>query len=270
MKIFDDVLPFAILGPCVIESHEHASGMAELVKEIAYQNQFLPVFKASYEKANRTSATSFAGHGIDEGLRILADIREKYCVPVTTDVHESGQVAQVAAVVDILQIPAFLCRQTPLLQACAESGKIVNVKKAQFMSGDDMLRVVDKLQHFGAHEVIVTERGAMFGYNNLIVDFRNLVIMKRSGAYTCFDATHSVQRPGGQGETSGGDREFAPVLACAAAAVGVDGYFLETHENPDFAPSDGPNMIPTHRLTSVLGDIRRFHGLRQDICTEMN
>ncbi len=255
--------PFAVLGPCVIESSDHAGMMAKMVRDAMSNLGFQLVFKASFEKANRTSVSGFRGPGIQEGLEILSDIRKNLGLPVTTDVHESTEVDQVASCVDVLQIPAFLCRQTRLLEACARSGRIVNVKKAQFMSGYEMARVVEKLRVFGAKEVIITERGTMFGYNNLVVDFRNIVVMKSLDAKVCIDATHSVQLPGGNGSSSGGQRQFAPMIARAAAIVGVDGYFLETHNNPDVAPSDGPNMIPVSQLGDLMLQISQIHNVRE-------
>jgi 2-dehydro-3-deoxyphosphooctonate aldolase (KDO 8-P synthase) len=249
---------FAILGPCVIESLEHTTLMASRVLDSVRNTDFTPIFKSSFQKANRSSNHSFSGLGIGAGLEILAEVKRISGMMVTTDVHESHTVDRVAETVDILQIPAFLCRQTDLLQACAETKKIVNVKKAQFMSGYEMANVIGKLNDFGAEQIILTERGTMFGYNNLVVDFRNLEIMKSLGVKVCMDATHSVQLPGGQGLTSGGQRQFVGTLARAAAIIGVNGFFIETHDNPKKAPSDGPNMIPVDQLAPLLDQLHKI------------
>jgi 2-dehydro-3-deoxyphosphooctonate aldolase (KDO 8-P synthase) len=256
---------FAILGPCVIESQEHTLAMASQVREAVRESKFTPIFKSSFQKANRSSNRSFSGLGISAGLEILQEVKELFGMLVTTDVHESHTVNQVAEVADILQIPAFLCRQTDLLQACAETKKVLNVKKAQFMSGYEMINVVEKLIEFGASEIILTERGTMFGYNNLIVDFRNLEIMKTFGVKVCMDATHSVQLPGAKGLTSGGQRQFVGTLARAAAITGVDGFFMETHDDPNNAPSDGPNMIPINQLAPLLNQLNQIKILQSSL-----
>jgi len=256
---------FAILGPCVIENEDHVLMMAKKVRDAAVGSIFTPVFKASFEKANRSSISSFTGLGIDQGLKILGLVKAEFGLPITTDVHESNQVQKVAEVADILQVPAFLCRQSALLQACAETQRVVNVKKAQFMSGYEMANVVEKLLHFGAKNIILTERGTMFGYNNLVVDFKNIVIMKNLGVRVCMDATHSVQLPGALGGSSGGQRMFAPLMARMAAVAGADGYFLETHNDPDNAPSDGPNMIPVEHLGRLLKQLSQIHEWRDSI-----
>jgi 2-dehydro-3-deoxyphosphooctonate aldolase (KDO 8-P synthase) len=257
---FGNKLPFALIaGPCVLESRAHALEMAIALKEIAARVGIGLIYKTSFDKANRTSAASQRGLGLDAALAIFAEIRETLRLPVLTDVHEAGQCGTVAAAVDILQIPAFLCRQTDLLIAAAETGKVVNVKKGQFLAPWDMKNVVAKITGAGNRNVLVTERGASFGYNALVSDFRALPIMAReTGAPVIFDATHSVQQPGGNGATSGGEREFVPVLARAAIAVGVAGVFIETHGNPDKAPSDGPNMLPIKALEPLLRKLKEF------------
>jgi 2-dehydro-3-deoxyphosphooctonate aldolase (KDO 8-P synthase) len=234
---------FLIAGPCIIESEEMAMNLASELKKIAEKLNLTYIFKASFDKANRTSVSSYRGNGMDEGLRILQKIKDTYHVPVTTDIHESHQAARVAEVVDILQIPAFLCRQTDLLIEAGKSGRIVNVKKAQFISGMEMKFAINKVSSTGNNKIMLTERGSMFGYNNLVVDFRNIVDMKAFGFPVVIDVTHSTQKPGGLDGKSGGNREYAPYLAKAAAAVGVDGFFFEVHQNPEVALSDGPNMI---------------------------
>ena len=242
-----------ILGPCVIES-------ADLCRRVAEGLLLLGrpfVFKASFDKANRSSAESLRGPGLEEGLRILEDVRSEFGIPVTTDVHDPAQVAAVAQVADLIQIPAFLCRQTDLIAAAAGSGKPVNVKKGQFLSPWDMGNVVHKAA--GAVGLMLTERGTCFGYNNLVVDMRGLAVMRELGCAVVFDATHAVQRPGGLGHASGGDRRFAPLLARAAAAVGVDGVFMEVHPDPDNAMSDGPNMIPLAEIAGVVEQIEKVH-----------
>ena len=240
-----------IAGPCVIETSTLAEHIAGEMKEMCVSLGISYIFKASYDKANRTSLAGFRGPGRDEGLRVLSAIGTKFGVPVLTDIHESSDAAIVAEHVDVLQIPAFLCRQTDLLMAAAMTGKAINVKKGQFLAPWDMKNVVDKLHSGGAKNVLVTERGSSFGYNTLVVDYRGLPQL-RAGAPVIFDVTHSVQQPGGQGASSGGQREFAGALARAAMAVGVDGLFMETHPDPDKAPSDGPNMIPLHRMRPLL------------------
>jgi 2-dehydro-3-deoxyphosphooctonate aldolase (KDO 8-P synthase) len=251
---FANALPFALIaGPCQLESRAHALEMASALKEMAARTGIGLVYKTSFDKANRTSATTARGIGLDKALPIFADIRETLGVPVLTDVHEPAQCARVAAVVDVLQIPAFLCRQTDLLVAAAKTGRVVNVKKGQFLAPWDMANVVAKITATNNTKVLVTERGVSFGYNTLVSDMRALPILARvTGAPVVFDATHSVQQPGGQGSSSGGEREFVPVLARAAVAVGVAGLFIETHQDPDRAPSDGPNMLPLNELEGLL------------------
>ncbi len=244
-------LPLVIAGPCVVESEAIVLETAWALKQITSQLGLPFVFKSSYDKANRTSHRSFRSIGFEPALRILARVREEVSVPVLTDVHETNQVAEVAEVADILQIPAFLCRQTDLLQTVGQSGRVVNIKKGQFMAPDDMKFAVEKVTDTGNHRVFLTERGSSFGYHNLVVDMRSLVIMRRF-APVVFDLTHSVQMPGGMNGRSGGQREFAPYLARAAAAVGVDGFFMETHPDPEHALSDGPNMIPLNEMEILL------------------
>ena len=251
---FGNALPLALIaGPCALESRGHALEMASALKEIADRAALGFVYKTSFDKANRTSGDSRRGIGLDGALPIFAEIRERLAVPVLTDVHEAQQCAPVAEVVDVLQIPAFLCRQTDLLRAAAATGRAVNVKKGQFLAPWDMPNVVAKITGAGNANVLVTERGASFGYNMLVSDMRALPILARStGAPVIFDATHSVQQPGGRGTSSGGEREFVPVLARAAVAVGVAGIFIETHRDPDRAPSDGPNMLPLEEMEGLL------------------
>jgi 2-dehydro-3-deoxyphosphooctonate aldolase (KDO 8-P synthase) len=263
---FGNTLPLMLIaGPCALESREHALEMASALKEIAGKAGIGLVFKTSFDKANRTSAKSQRGVGLDRALPIFAEIRETLSVPVLTDVHEAQQCARVAGAVDVLQIPAFLCRQTDLLAAAAATGRVVNVKKGQFLAPWDMANVVAKLTGAGNRNVLVTERGASFGYNTLVSDMRALPILARStGAPVIFDATHSVQQPGGQGTSSGGEREFVPVLARAAVAVGVAGVFIETHQNPDRAPSDGPNMVPLKSMEPLLRRLVEFDRLAKN------
>ncbi len=253
---FGNSLPLAVIaGPCQLESRQHALETAAALKEIAGRIGFGLVYKTSFDKANRTSATAQRGLGLDKSLPIFAEIRETLGLPVLTDVHDAHQCAAVAQAVDILQIPAFLCRQTDLLLAAAATGRVVNVKKGQFLAPWDMANVVDKLTGAGNPKVLLTDRGTSFGYNTLVSDFRGLPIMARTGAPVVFDATHSVQQPGGQGASSGGQREFVPVLARAAVAVGVAAVFIETHQDPDRAPSDGPNMVPLSQFEALLRDL---------------
>jgi len=254
---FSQDRPLALIaGPCAMESRAHALEMADALTGIARRLGIGFVYKSSFDKANRTSLSGRRGIGLAEALPVFAEVKEKFGCPVLTDVHENGQCAEVAKVVDILQIPAFLCRQTDLLVAAAETGAVVNVKKGQFLAPWDMQHVVAKVTGAGNARVLVTERGASFGYNTLVSDMRGLPIMaKTTGAPVVFDATHSVQQPGGQGGSSGGQREFVPVLARAAAAVGIAGLFVETHQNPDIAPSDGPNMVPLAALEAMLKPI---------------
>jgi 2-dehydro-3-deoxyphosphooctonate aldolase (KDO 8-P synthase) len=260
---FGNALPLALIaGPCQLESRAHALEMASALKEIAAETGVGLVYKTSFDKANRTSAGSPRGLGLDQSLPIFAEIKEKLGLPVLTDVHETWQCARVAEVVDVLQIPAFLCRQTDLLIAAAETGRVVNVKKGQFLAPGDMANVVAKITGAGNAGVLVTERGVSFGYNTLISDMRSLPILARTtGAPVIFDATHSVQQPGGQGTASGGEREFVPVLARAAVAVGVAGLFIETHQDPDRAPSDGPNMVPLKEMAGLLRTLVAFDRL---------
>ena len=250
---FGNELPLALIaGPCQMESREHAFMMAGRLKEICSRLGIGLVYKSSFDKANRTSLSGKRGMGLEKSLAVFGDLRRELGLPVLTDVHEIGQCAEVADVVDVLQIPAFLCRQTDLLVAAARTGRIVNVKKGQFLAPWDMKNVLTKIVESGNPNVLLTERGASFGYNTLVSDMRSLPIMAETGAPVIFDATHSVQQPGGQGTSSGGDRRMVPVLARAAVAVGVAGVFIETHENPDRAPSDGPNMVPLDRLEELL------------------
>ncbi|MBN9009598.1 MAG: 3-deoxy-8-phosphooctulonate synthase [Rhizobiales bacterium] len=250
---FGNDLPLALIaGPCQLESRQHAFDMAGRLKEMAARLGIGLVYKTSFDKANRTSLSGERGMGLDKALAIFADLRSQLGLPILTDVHERAQCAEVAPVVDILQIPAFLSRQTDLLIAAAETGKVVNVKKGQFLAPWDMKNVAAKITESGNANVLLTERGASFGYNTLVSDMRSLPIMAETGAPVIFDATHSVQQPGGQGTSSGGDRRYVPVLARAAVAVGVAGVFIETHQDPDNAPSDGPNMIQIDRLPALL------------------
>jgi 2-dehydro-3-deoxyphosphooctonate aldolase (KDO 8-P synthase) len=260
---FGNDLPFALIaGPCALESRAHALEMATALKEITGKLGIGLVYKTSFDKANRTSAASARGVGLDAALPIFADVREQTGLPILTDVHEVGQCGRVAEVVDVLQIPAFLCRQTDLLVAAARTGRPVNVKKGQFLAPWDMANVVAKITGAGNCNVLVTERGVSFGYNTLVSDMRALPILRReTGAPIIFDATHSVQQPGGQGSSSGGEREFVPVLARAAIAVGVAGVFIETHQDPDHAPSDGPNMVPLREMEPLLRTLMAFDKL---------
>jgi len=253
---FGNKLPLAIIaGPCQLESRAHALEMAAALKEIATQLNVGLVYKTSFDKANRTSGKAARGLGLMKSLPIFAEIREKFGLPVLSDVHEREHCQPLAEAVDILQIPAFLCRQTDLLLAAAATGRVVNVKKGQFLAPWDMANVVDKLVSAGNPKVMLTDRGTSFGYNTLVSDFRGLPIMARTGAPVIFDATHSVQQPGGLGGSSGGQREFVSVLARAAVAVGTAGLFIETHEDPDHAPSDGPNMVPLRQFGALLADL---------------
>jgi 2-dehydro-3-deoxyphosphooctonate aldolase (KDO 8-P synthase) len=260
---FGNRLPLALIaGPCAMESREHALETASALKEIAGRVGIGLVYKSSFDKANRTAAGSARGIGLDRALSVFAEVKERLGLPVLTDVHEIEQCAPVAEVVDVLQIPAFLCRQTDLLVAAAKTGRVVNVKKGQFLAPWDMANVARKVTGAGNPNVMVTERGASFGYNTLVSDMRALPIMaETTGAPVIFDATHSVQQPGGQGTTSGGQREFVPVLARAAVAVGVAGVFIETHQDPDRAPSDGPNMVPLKDMEALLRQLKAFDAL---------
>jgi 2-dehydro-3-deoxyphosphooctonate aldolase (KDO 8-P synthase) len=256
---FGNELPLALIaGPCAMESRAHALEVAAALKEIAGNLKIGLVYKTSFDKANRTSGMSSRGIGMKAALPVFAEIRERTGLPVLTDVHEAAQCAAVAEAVDVLQIPAFLCRQTDLLVAAAETGRAVNVKKGQFLAPWDMANVVAKITGAGNRNVLVTERGVSFGYNTLVSDMRALPILRRIGAPVVFDATHSVQQPGGQGSASGGEREFIPHLARAAVAVGVAAVFIETHPDPDRAPSDGPNMLPLREMEPLLRRLMEF------------
>ena len=252
VKFGNDLPLVLIAGPCALESRDHAFEIASVLKEITGKLGLGLVYKTSFDKANRTSALSARGLGLDKALAIFADVRKQLEIPVLTDVHEAGQCAVVAEVADVLQIPAFLCRQTDLLIAAAKTGRAINVKKGQFLAPWDMANVVAKITGAGNPNALVTERGVSFGYNTLVSDMRALPILAKIGAPVIFDATHSVQQPGGQGTSSGGERVFVPVLARAATAVGIAGLFIETHQDPDRAPSDGPNMIPLKDLPLLL------------------
>ena len=254
--------PFALIaGPCQIESRDHALEVASALVEMTRRLKIPLIYKSSFDKANRTSVAAARGVGMREGLAILAEIRARFTIPVLTDVHDAGQCAPVAEAVDILQIPAFLCRQTDLLLAAGATGAAINVKKGQFLAPWDMAQVAAKIASTGNERILLTERGASFGYNMLVSDFRALPIMARTGYPVVFDATHSVQLPGGQGTASGGQREFAPILARAALAVGAAAVFIETHPDPDRAPSDGPNMIPLAEMPALLARLKAFDTL---------
>lgn len=247
--------PIFLAGPCVIENDELLDVVAQRLVEIREKLQVEVYFKASFDKANRTSLRSFRGPGLEKGLQMLADIKANFNLPLTTDIHESYQAAAVGEVVDVLQIPAFLCRQTDLLVAASQTGRVVNVKKAQFLSGEDMRFPVEKCREAGAKEVWLTERGTTFGYNNLVVDFRNLPIMSQWADRVIMDCTHSVQRPGGGNDTTSGDRQFVSAMAKAAKAFGAQGYFIETHPNPEIALSDGPNMLFLDDLETLVSEL---------------
>lgn len=266
LSISNDLPLILIAGPCQIESRDHALEMAQALKEIAAKAGVGLIYKSSFDKANRTSAATPRGLGLDAALPILAEVREKFDMPVLTDVHLPEQCARTAQAVDVLQIPAFLCRQTDLLLAAAATGKAVNVKKGQFLAPWDMRHVADKILGAGNPNVLLCERGASFGYNTLVSDMRAIPIMQeQTGCPIIFDATHSVQQPGGQGATSGGQREFVPVLARAAVAVGVAGLFMETHQDPDHAPSDGPNMVHLKDMPELLTTLMAFDALAKSI-----
>jgi 2-dehydro-3-deoxyphosphooctonate aldolase (KDO 8-P synthase) len=265
MTAFDPKQFFLIAGPCVVESRELTLGIARELARLKKKTGVQIIFKASYDKANRSSHKTFRGPGIETGLDVLAEAREKTGLPILTDVHSVEDVHRASEVVDVLQIPAFLCRQTDLLVAAAQTGKWVNVKKGQFLAPEDMANVAGKISHAapkgnGRARILLTERGTTFGYHNLVVDFRGIEIMKRTGHPVVFDATHSVQKPGGKGDRSGGDSEFVPLLARAAVAAGCDGLFVETHPNPEKALSDGPNMVP---LKKLLGLIQQWLKIRR-------
>ena len=250
-ELANDLSLSVIAGPCVIENKKETFNLAEQLKEICLKEKINFIFKASYDKANRSSIDSYRGPGIDKGIEILADIKERLDVPVLTDVHEVKDVEKVSKVVDIIQIPAFLCRQTDLVVECAKSGIPVNVKKGQFLAPEDMLQVINKIKRFN-NKISLTERGTTFGYRNLVVDYRSLEIMKQFGYPVIFDATHSIQRPGGLGNKSGGDRQFVPALAKAATAVGVAALFMEVHKNPDKALSDGANSVDLKMFKTMI------------------
>lgn len=259
-------LPFVLIaGPCQIESRDHALEVAAALRELADTTGVRIIYKSSYDKANRTSVGAQRGIGMAQGLAILAEVRETTGLPVLTDVHAADQCAPAAEAVDVLQIPAFLCRQTDLLLAAGATGRAINVKKGQFLAPWDMAHVAAKIASTGNHNVLLCERGTSFGYNTLVTDFRGLPIMAGTGYPVVFDATHSVQQPGGQGASSGGQREFAPVLARAALAVGVAAVFIETHPDPDQAPSDGPNMIPLRQMPALISRLKRFDQLSKEI-----
>jgi 2-dehydro-3-deoxyphosphooctonate aldolase (KDO 8-P synthase) len=252
-------IPFFILGPCALESEKFAWEMARSLKEIADRTGIPFVFKASFDKANRTSVGSFRGPGIKEGCRILGEISKELKCPVTTDIHTAEQAEIAAEHIDLLQIPAFLCRQTDLLEAAAKTGRVVNVKKGQFLAPLDTVNIAEKMRSFGCERFLITERGTTFGYNNLVVDMRSLYLMRKEGIPVIFDATHSVQRPGGLGGSTGGDGELAPVLARAAVATGIDGLFMEVHSDPANALSDGPNQIPLEFIEDLLIKLLAIH-----------
>ncbi|HEU5046378.1 MAG TPA: 3-deoxy-8-phosphooctulonate synthase [Rickettsiales bacterium] len=259
---FGNDLPFVLIaGPCQMETRDHAMMMAEKLVGIAKDLNIPFIYKTSFDKANRTSLKGKRGIGLKDSLPVFAEIKKTFGCPVLTDVHTEQQCAEVAEVVDILQIPAFLCRQTDMLLAAAKTGKVVNVKKGQFLAPWDMKNVADKIEAGGNSQILLTERGASFGYNTLVTDFRALPIMAETGYPIIFDATHSVQQPGGQGTSSGGDRRFVPPLARAAAAVGVAGIFMETHQDPDNAPSDGPNMVKLSELADLLKSLKEIDNL---------
>ena len=255
LQIGDNQPLTLIAGPCVIESKELVFEVAGVLSEICKKLKINLVFKSSYDKANRTSNSGYRGLGLSAGLEILSAVKNEFKIAMLTDIHESHEAKEASEVVDVLQIPAYLCRQTELLKSAALTGKAVNVKKGQFLAPWDMSNVVDKLRDFGAKNIIVTERGSSFGYNALVVDYRSLPQMREFGCPIVFDVTHSVQQPGGLGSSSGGQREFAAALARAAVAVGVDGLFMEVHPDPDKALSDGPNMIPLHRVEKLLSQL---------------
>ena len=251
--------PFVLIaGPCVLESRDHAMMMAENLTTLCNALGIPLIYKTSFDKANRTSIAGARGLGLEASLKIFEELRNTFNVPITTDVHSPEQCAAVANFVDVLQIPAFLCRQTDLLEAAAKTGKVINIKKGQFLAPWDMQNVVKKMESFGNSNIMLCERGASFGYNTLVSDMRSLSIMAQTGYPVVFDATHSVQQPGGQGASTGGKREFAPILARAAVAVGVAGVFLETHQDPENAPSDGPNMIRLSDMKKVLSELKAF------------
>jgi len=255
---------FLIAGPCVVESESHALKMAEAIAEIASRTGVPYIFKSSYDKANRTAISAHRGLGVEEGLRVLGRVRSSVGLPVLTDVHEISQVKAAAEVADVLQIPAFLCRQTDLIVEVARSGRAVNIKKGQFLAPHDIKNAIDKATAQGNERVIVTERGTSFGYNNLVVDFRGLPVMRAFGYPVVYDVTHSLQRPGGLGDATGGDSQFIEYMARAGVACGVDGVFMEVHDNPAAALSDGPNSLPLERLAPLLQSLKAIHELVRD------
>jgi 2-dehydro-3-deoxyphosphooctonate aldolase (KDO 8-P synthase) len=258
--------PIALItGPCQLETRDHTMFMAEAIAKACSATGTGFIFKASYDKANRSSISTQRGIGMDEGLKILAEVRDAFGCPVLTDVHDAAQCAPAGEVVDVIQIPAFLCRQTDLLLAAGRTGRAINVKKGQFLAPWDMGNVAEKIASTGNDAIMLCDRGTSFGYNTLVSDFRGLPTMAQTGYPVVFDTTHSVQQPGGQGTTSGGQREFAPVLARAACAVGVSALFIETHQDPDNAPSDGPNMIPIDQMAQLIGTLRNFDALAKGI-----
>ena len=248
-----------ISGPCVIENYEATREIAGILKEITSKLQMPFIFKASYDKANRTSVTAFRGPGLNDGLRILKDIKEELGIPILSDIHRISEIPAAARILDIIQIPAFLCRQTDVIIEVAKTGKPVNIKKGQFLAPWDIANVAEKITSAGNRRILITERGTMFGYNNLVVDFRSFMIMREIGYPVIFDATHSVQLPGGAGASSGGQREYAPMLARAAAAAGVDGIFMEVHSNPDKALCDGPNSLKLDTIYELLTQLKSIH-----------
>ena len=253
--------PLALIsGPCVIEDYETTREIAATIKDITDKLEIPFVFKASYDKANRTSATSFRGPGLNDGLKVLAEIKKEFGIPILSDVHRISEIPAAARVLDIIQIPAFLCRQTDVIIEVARSGKVVNIKKGQFLAPWDMANVVEKITSAGNRNILITERGTMFGYNNLVVDFRGFMIMRQTGYPVIFDATHSVQLPGGAGTSSGGQRDYAPMLARAAVAAGVDGIFMEVHRDPDQALCDGPNSLKIDTIYDLLSQLKSIHG----------
>ncbi len=257
-----NALPFTLIaGPCAIESRDHVMMMAEKLVALCDKLSIPLIFKSSFDKANRTSVKGGRGIGLAKGLEIFAEIKDTFKCPVITDIHSSEQCHEVASVVDVLQIPAFLCRQTDLLQAAAQTGKVINIKKGQFLAPWDMANVATKMEAFGNSNIMLCERGASFGYNTLVTDIRALSIMAKTGYPVIFDATHSVQQPGGQGESTGGQREFASILARAALTCGIAGVFIETHDNPDCALSDGPNMIHLKDMEKVLTELKAFDAI---------
>lgn len=254
-----------ISGPCVIENYETAREIASFLKEITTNLEIPFIFKASYDKANRTSINAFRGPGLSDGLRILGDIKEEFGIPVISDVHRISEIAAAARILDIIQIPAFLCRQTDVIIEAAKTGKAVNIKKGQFLAPWDIANVVEKIASAGNRRVLITERGTMFGYNNLVVDFRSFMILRKTGFPVIFDATHSVQLPGGAGTSSGGQRDFAPMLARAAIAAGVDGIFMEVHPNPAEALCDGPNSLKLDTIYDLLAELKTIHRIVNQI-----